>query len=328
MTHTMVDAVLPLTINDLDRFRILQRSLAIFCQDLLGTIWVVVPDDQIAEISGAIESETYRVIAESTLVPESKWVKVKGWYLQQLIKLAIAEHIETDFYLTLDADIICVQTVRFSDLVKDGRAVYNAAKGNQLEDNSWCRAVKDILRTDPTFSPQNSYYNVTPAVLSRSAVIRLQQHLRGLSHTDMRSKLQWSSSKRNNFYLLVCWLFYRVLPKSSTLKTQLSDYRAYLIRNIPWTEYLLYYNFCDAEDLLEKYHLQSPHCIYAGEESVWQESQYEDWNPEKCFEGERKFFFCVFQSNTQLPAEVVWKNIERFLVQRPSLDYSNDRSQF
>jgi hypothetical protein len=313
MSTQTLDAVLPLTVKDLDRFRILQRSLDIFCQDLLGTIWVVVPDDQIAEVSRAIESGSYRVIAESLLIPEIKLLKVKGWYLQQLIKIAIADHIKTDFYLTLDADVICVQAVSFSDLVKDGRAVYHAANDNQFEDNFWCSSVRDILRIKPTFSPQNSYYNVTPSVLNRNAVMQLQKRLGELSISEMKSKFQWVSSKRNNFYLLVSWLLYRILPNNSALKKQITDYKAYLIRKIPWTEYLLYYNFCDAEGLLDKYHLQTSYCIYAGEESVWEQNQYTNWNPEKCFEGERNFFFCVFQSNTQLPAEVVWKNVERFL---------------
>jgi len=71
------------------------------------------------------------------LIPETKFLKIQGWYLQQLIKLAIAEHIKTDFYLTLDADVICVKPVYFSDLVKDGCAVYTAGNNSKYKNTFW-----------------------------------------------------------------------------------------------------------------------------------------------------------------------------------------------
>lgn len=169
------------------------------------------------------------------------------------------------------------------------------------------------MKLDPLFVPRYNYYNVTPAVLNRDAVIQLQEYLKKLPSYEVISKLKLTSPKRSNFLLLVCWLLYRLLPKNSILRNQLIDYRAYLIRNIPWTEYTLYYNFCEAQNLLDKHHIQTPYCIYAGKESVWQEKQYTNWQPEVCFEGERNFFFCVFQSNTQIPAKIVWQKVERFL---------------
>ena len=36
---------------------------------------------------------------------------MRGWLTQQIVKLAMAERVESDFYLTLDADVICTRTV-------------------------------------------------------------------------------------------------------------------------------------------------------------------------------------------------------------------------
>lgn len=119
-----LDAVLPITLKDYERFIILQKSLKLFCKDLIRVCWIVTPDDEFAEIKLLISDDNYCVIPESSLVPEFKiFPKTRGWFKQQLIKMAIAEKIETDFYLTLDADVICVKPVIFSDLVKDGLAV-------------------------------------------------------------------------------------------------------------------------------------------------------------------------------------------------------------
>ncbi|MBD2028215.1 DUF6492 family protein [Leptolyngbya sp. FACHB-711] len=306
-----LDAVLPLTLNDYERFEILQQSLNVFCKELFGTIWIVVPDAQFSEISQRVRQEKFCVISESTLIPELNFFSVKGWYLQQLIKLAIANHIKTNFYLTLDADVICAKPVQFSDLVKEGRAVYYAIDSDQYENKLWYEWSRNALKLKPR--SQHNCYNVTPAVLSRDVVLQLQQYLRQLSNAELTSGLKFSSSKRRNLILLLSWLSCRVLPRKSALREQLLDYKTYLIRNIPWTEYALYYSFCEMKELLDQYHVRIPNCIYSGKESVWHEDQYTKWQPESWFEGERNFFFCVFQSNTQIPAEIIWQKIEKFL---------------
>jgi hypothetical protein len=313
MTLNKMDAVLPLTLKDFDRFRILQKSLDAFCKNLLNIIWVVVPDHQLQEIREQIGSGNYQVIPESFLVPEIKLLKIQGWYLQQLIKLAIANHVKTDFYLTLDADIICTQSVHHSDLVKEGRAVYSANSHSRYDNEFLRRLLKTVLKLDPLFVPRHNYYNVTPAVLSRDAVLQLQQYLRRLSIDEFNTSLKLVGSKKSKLIFLGYWLIYRCLPKRSSRREQIVDYKGYLLRNTPWTEYTLYYNFCDSKDLLDQYHILTPHCIYAGENSVWKKDQLINWQPENCFEGDRNFFFCVFQSNTEIPAEVVLEKVEKFL---------------
>lgn len=306
-----LDAVLPLTLKDYERFQVLQKSLNTFCKEVLGVVWIVVPDSQFSKFKQLVIQENYCVIPESSLIPEIKLFSVKGWYLQQLIKISIADHIKTDFYLTLDADVICVQSVKFTDLVKNGRAVYTTVDASEYENRSWYEWSRKVLNLK--HSKHFKCYDVTPAVLSREVVLQLQNYLEKLSVNELSSGLKFSKSNRNNLILLLSWLWCRVLRKESALKKQLLSYRAYLIRNIPWTEYALYYTFCEIQGLLEQYHVQAANCICAGEESVWHEDRFEQWKPETCFEGERAFFFCVVQSNTNIAAEIVLKKVEKFL---------------
>src|SRR5882724_7298495 len=105
-----MDAVLPLVGSDLDRSDILFRSLRSRASGL-GTLWVVVPDEQRKSIENHLRVrpppfEAWCVIGETKVVPELAMVRPRGWYRQQLIKLAIAEHVESETYMTLDADVI------------------------------------------------------------------------------------------------------------------------------------------------------------------------------------------------------------------------------
>ena len=96
-----------------------------------------------------------------------------------MIKLAAAEIVETDFYLTLDADIICVRPTSFSDLVKDGCA-YCFKHGLERSAEmfkQWYRDAERVLKIDHA----EYFHDVTPAVLSRQAVLMLHKHLVGAS---------------------------------------------------------------------------------------------------------------------------------------------------
>ena len=64
-----IDAVLPLTMKDFGRFRILYMSMRRF--KCLGTCWVVVPDLEFEKLNSLINDERLRVIPETRLVQNS-----------------------------------------------------------------------------------------------------------------------------------------------------------------------------------------------------------------------------------------------------------------
>ena len=174
-----LDAVLPLKFNDYKRFRILDASLKKFMKDL-GKLFIVVPDKEVELFQSKIRDIDYKIIPETAVVPEFKLFKnYPGWNKQQVIKLAAAEIVETDFYLTLDADIICVRPTSFSDLVKDGRAYcYKHGLERSAEMfKQWYRDAERVLKIDLA----EYHHDVTPAVLSREAVLMLHEHLARVS---------------------------------------------------------------------------------------------------------------------------------------------------
>ena len=129
--------------------------------------FIIVPDKEVELFRSRIKDDGYKIIPETAVVPEFKLFKnYPGWNKQQLIKLAAAEIVETDFYLTLDADIICVRPTGFSDLVKDGRS--GCFRLSRLEKSAemfkrWYRNAEKVLKIEYAAY----HHNVTPVVLSK-----------------------------------------------------------------------------------------------------------------------------------------------------------------
>ena len=70
------------------------------------------------------------VINEEDLLPALRdFPKCGGWYRQQLIKLATANLVNTEFFLTLDADVILCKPLRLEDLVRSGEST-SASRGS------------------------------------------------------------------------------------------------------------------------------------------------------------------------------------------------------
>jgi Family of unknown function (DUF6492) len=298
MSIAKIDAVLPLTLKDYERSSILRKSLRLFFMDL-GKCWVVTPDKQFHEIKSKLKEDNYCVIQESILIPELKFYRAAnkiypkslpitgGWYVQQLVKMAIAERIETPFYLTLDADVICTRRVEFSDLIQDGRAISRRTTQDlHPKWYNWSERVLGLTRSGLT-------HGVTPALLSKDAMIELQNYL----------------SQRVS---PVCKIFGSLPKNSSILSNLFKSWRSYLIRSLPWTEYALYNTFLEAFNLYEKYHIDmGNYAIY--DNSVWQREMFASWDPKKSFDGNRNFFFTVVQSNARISVMEVWEKVGRYL---------------
>jgi hypothetical protein len=250
-----LDAVLPLASRDLERAQILLRTLERFFEPL-ARLWVVVPDCDRA----SIRLPFGEVVTDSEIVPELDDAEAPhGWYVQQLVKLAIADRIETPFYLTLDGDVICVRPTRYDDLVVGGRALAQITKPHHPEWNDDAERILALPR-----SPRQ--HGVTPAVLARDGVRALQRHLG-------------------------------------------ADWRARLLRELPWTEYALYHTFLEGVGRWDDLHVSGgDRCIYGN--NVWLESQWRGWHPK----ADGRYCFSVVQSATRASARDVWALVEPYLA--------------
>ncbi len=296
-----LDAVLPLIENDLARSDILFRSLKSRATGI-GTLWVVTPNEQRSAIEDHLrrcppEFAAWRVVGETDIVPELALIRPRGWYRQQLIKLAIAEHVESSTYLTLDADVICTRDFSARDLSPDGKPLCYIIPNDWHPD--WYRGSVAILGLS---SPRRGIlHNVTPAVLSRDAVLGLRDHLeRRLLCSGLRGVKQRLALHRG-----------RVTEHST-----FSRWRLLLAGGTPWTEYSLYYTYLEATGQFTKYHTLATHPIYDIDRSIWYAGRpsIQRWNPSMCFEGAGPPWFVVVQSHTRIPTPEVWRKVEGFLA--------------
>ena len=299
-----LDAVLPLTARDSERASILARSLERHFSGL-GTLWAVTPDADCAALQRVLGAFSIpgelRVIPETELVPELAHARpwLRGWYRQQLVKLAIAARIQTDNYLTLDADVICVRPVTPAALAPDGRGLCHVLADTSHD--AWYRGSSELLGL-PCL-PGGTLHNLTPAILNREAVLDLQRHLceravHGIYRRGLRGLRQ------------------RALLKLQRRRPAAADaWRLYLIAGTPWTEYTLYYTFLEASDRFERYHARSEFCIYAVEGSIWRpgRQRFEDWEPKALFEGEGPPYFALVQSIADIAPARVWTKVAPYL---------------
>jgi Family of unknown function (DUF6492) len=230
---------------------------------------VIVPDGDLDAIAEAFGHAPYSVLPESSIIPElGVSPEAPGSFVQQLAKLAIAERIATDFYLTLDADVICVRNVSAADLVIGHRSIANASQLDHHPDwYEWAERVLGVPRRS------RLTHAVTPAVLSREAMLRLQAHL--------------------------------------ATRSEDGNWRGYLLGNLPWTEYSLYYTFLESVGLFDRYHVLTDRPLLYGN-CIWNKGQIKGWNPEKSFISGGPLF-SVLQSHTGLRADEIWEWVGPFL---------------
>jgi hypothetical protein len=173
----VIDLVLPLAIStkghsDVDRARILLRSLQLrFDPATLGTIFVVCQANQTEFCEGSLRDIDlpFRFIDEREVIGETR---IMNWRKQQLIKLAIAER-TSEFYLVLDADILCRRSLSASDLIRDGRGVVSACAKSFFRE--WYENSAKTLGLKVDWEAPG--IGVTPQVLCCEVVRLLIRHL-------------------------------------------------------------------------------------------------------------------------------------------------------
>jgi hypothetical protein len=244
----------------LQRTRTLLTSfLKQFRQTDLAGFLVVAPARDLQLLSATIRSLTsdprYKLLDELDVCPEiGKFIQpdtgeISGWRAQQVVKLAASEYVSSQYYVTLDSDIICMHRFGYDQLVKDGLAMTNCeqpADYMRLYTGSFAlaemstkilryRKSGEILGCGPcTHAESGRFYGETPVVLRADMVSRLQAQM---SERYSRHWVEVLAAKRG------------------------------------WTEYGLYYHFLEMTGQMDAC------CFYTGcntvldlERSVWHSS--------------------------------------------------------
>ncbi len=295
-----ISAVLPLKVtgsyggDDLNRAHILFRSLQRFAEPgLFDAFYVVVPAPEVEQVREAFarwQGLGIEVVSENELVPElARYPKMRGWRKQQVVKLAIANRIRTRFYITFDADVICLKPLRESDLVIGNRALMQYEQ--RAQHPKWWKASARLLRMSPNVGDPAVGATVTPALLSVDlckAVMTALAPAKGRgSWVDALGSLHDPADPRN-------WRISRFLM-------------------LRWTEYSLYYLCAHKVGRLDEFH------VTAGTPSVPQlmlihdSHPFETWDVAHSFGDANPGLFCVVGSKSGLRPQEVWEKVGPFI---------------
>jgi hypothetical protein len=255
--------------RDLDRLRILLSSfLSFFDLRDLTAFWLLAPPSDIAPAT--------------------------GWFRQQLVKLAAHELVRSKFYMTLDADVICVRPFSCSDVIKKGKALCNteylkdyralykgrfALREMKVKQRRICWAEK-VLGISRSPQYRKRIYGETPVLLNTRQVENLTRYL------EERHELPWRSA---------------------------------LLQALPWTEYPLYFQFLESTGKLDSVHVpRHRNAILNLDDSFWHSpniyrSAMAEWDPKDAFNPKGAGYLVVVQSFLGIDPKRVWEAVESYI---------------
>lgn len=281
-----LSAILPLKTlgshyaENLGRCDILMASLRAFAAPgLFHAIYIICPGDEVRHTQAAArawQGLPIEVVGEDDLLPFfGRYPRTAAKWRQQLIKLHSSRLVSTEFFLTLDPDVLLCQPIDLADLCPGGRALVDLEP--RTYHSPWWLSSASLLDTEPGLEGEGM--SVTPALLSREICSALFAELERLHHVDWREALLASLPSQWTEYTLY-WL--------AAQKLGLAD-RFHLGPGEAGGKRLL------------------------SSESVWSKDRWAPWRPDRCFDPAEPGYFSVVQSNTRVsPADVV-KRIAPYL---------------
>lgn len=298
--------VLPLRIKgnrdgrDFARAALLFDSLVKFADpDLFTRIIVMTPGSEVelvAERLAQWPDLPLMVMDENDIAPGLRQIPdISGWTRQQILKLAIARHVGTPFYITFDADVICTHAIDADLLLPGGKALMQLMpKGVVPNRLHWWRAAARILKLskrldEPGMAP-------TPAILSTGVCEGLLARLERMAAPGS-------------------WIELLVDPLRDRAWHQYLPGYKHLYR---WSEYALYYLYCQDAGLLDTYHViggtaELP-TLLLSENCVWFERDFQGFEPARIFSDDDPALFALIQSNTALDPGLVRSLVAPFLL--------------
>lgn len=292
MSLQSISAVLPLKIygrhylENLARCDILFTSLSRYAEPgLFKDIFVVVPARERREITRSLEywkSLPLRVISEDDILPVFRaYSRVSGWLRQQMIKLYAANLSATEYYVTLDPDVILCKRMAFSDIVVGGKALMQPeARGVHRE---WWRGSARVLGLAEDLGRPGMF--VTPAILSRSICKMLFEDLQA------RYRCDWS------------------VALLQSVKLKWTEYTLYYLTGERHGMLERFHVTPSARS--------QPHLVCAS--NVWERPDFACWDADACFGSADPGLFAVVQSAARVSSAEIRCMVERhFRVERES----------
>jgi hypothetical protein len=248
-----ISMVLPLTLEDAGRAMLLLGSLNKCWQNKsdIATLWVIVPDHHVFAFAAALGSGgdlPIEVVSERTLFHTDLSAGWPGYALQMSLKLLAAKLVKTDFYMTLDADVICAAPLNMGNVVRNGKGGYNPEA--RSVHSQWWEASERLLGFEQ--AGDHVQFGATPSVLRTDGALSVLRRLEDALGKDW--EMLWLS--RWGTGVAPLW----------------------------WSEYTLYRIVAEKDGTFESFHTPIP--LYCNT-SVWFEGDAQTWDPAYAFTGLR-----------------------------------------
>ncbi|HEY4283527.1 MAG TPA: DUF6492 family protein [Chthoniobacterales bacterium] len=209
-----IDVVLPLKIHaregasDLDRFGKLELpSFDRFFADKDKIRWLlIVPGEDLKVVEERIRDFpqwNIRVLNEDELCPRLK--SESGWHKQQILKLAAARVVTSNYYLVLDADVVLKRPARLSDFFSNGKPILQKNVAGAHWD--WWLGSKEILASKVQITEDSTVMDVTPEFLHRETCLALQDAIALRNNTDDWDVFLFGSRDKDWTDYTLYWLF-------------------------------------------------------------------------------------------------------------------------
>jgi len=286
--------------NELDRLKNIQmKSFRKFLDlSMLQDFFIIASLEDIRTIKDDLLASypefPFVFLAEDQLCPSI--TGAAGWTKQMILKLAVANLVQTDYYLTLDTDVFLTKPLSAANLLQDGKLVYQ--KENPGTHKKWWKSSARLLQVDAGRVLDNEFaMGVTPEYLVTEVCRKLQGEIESLHGTS--DFAYWLMQSRMSKKSLLNKVVKALCDSAPLLAGLLPKERVEQIRSCDWTEYSLYWTYLHKLQLADHYYAASGRQLYGN--CIWGEGDIKEKDlgmlMGKAFSDNTQYHFSIVQSS-------------------------------
>lgn len=193
--------------NDYERCKLLVKSIQLFAPTNIKHYIII--DNKDEKLFRPLKQSNTILLLKEDILPwwikktsfkingKGIWINLKGniirgWIIQQIIKIGIANHISEDVLVYMDSDEFLVRRINFEEIFEKDGKVMLFRKAGETEIN-WDKTVSKLLHISLD-NCRNIGYVEHPVIWLRQNVLKLQKYL------EEKNKKNWINAISNNWH--------------------------------------------------------------------------------------------------------------------------------
>ncbi|GAB5360216.1 hypothetical protein AAMO2058_000608500 [Amorphochlora amoebiformis] len=229
----------------------------------------------------------FRVVSASAIVPEQEYMTKHsetevapyykehhfGYITRMIAKLSAFEWIPGEFYLALDADVMCVKPTSYATLIPHGKAITNFGKGKYDTAYQW-KGAKHVLDAPKSMHADQTVYGGVPSIYHRMAVNKLKTYLEIIYQQPWR-------------YSLLRYLY-------------------------GWSDYSLYFSFLKIAGIFDKHHSAVRDGLFRSQDGRIGSDELQKWGESNLTPSQDPGYFVHLNGMIELPVSEVNSKIRPY----------------